>query len=153
MPLMLKPFGTLRCYPSLTMQTPGPIAIRSATYLGGGTWTNELFGKAELEFGMGSYLSSPDSGNALITIRAAMRCEDGSRFFIEYQSRGHMPSHASGQSAVMMSGAIETDPKNPKYAFLNGTFVLGRGMLTYGELENGLPIQTYEMSLLSEDNA
>jgi hypothetical protein len=141
MALNLKPFGTFRVYPGLTSQTPGPVAFRSATRLDGAEWENDVFGRVKFLFGMGSYLHG--AGGAHITIRAALQTSDDVRFFLEYNSRGDMASHAAGQSPVILAGFIDIDPANTKYAWLNHTQVVGRGMLTMDPLA-----QTYEMYVL-----
>ena len=142
MGLTLKPFGFLKIYPGLTSQTPGPLAFRSATRLDSATWENEPFGAAKFLFGMGSYLHG-ESGAAQVNIRAALQTEDGVRFYLDYIGRCDMPSHSAGQTPVIMAGQIEIDPANEKYAWLNRTQVVGRGMLTHDPI-----CQSYEMYVL-----
>jgi hypothetical protein len=142
MGLTLKPFGFLRIYPDMSSQTPGPLAYRSATRFHNATWENDTFGAAEFLFGMGSYLHG-ESGGAQVNIRAALRTQDGVRFYLDYIGRCDMPSHAAGKTPVIMAGQIEIDPANQKYAWLNHTQIVGRGMLTLDPL-----CQTYEMYVL-----
>ena len=141
MTLTLKPFGTLRIFPDLTSQNPGPVAFRSASRLGAGEWRNDLFGVATMLFGMGTYLQS-DSG-AHIQIRAAFLLEDGARFYLEYVSRGVMETHQAGKTPVMLGGQIDIDPALDQYAWLNHTQIVGRGMLSLDPL-----VQEYEMGVL-----
>jgi hypothetical protein len=140
MGLELKPFGTFKVYPGsgMTSQTPGPVAFRSASRLDGAHWENETFGAVSFLFGMGSYLQG--EGGAHINIRAALKTGDGVPFYFEYISRGDMATHSAGKSPVILAGQIDIDPANPKYAWLNHTQLVGRGMLTYDPL-----VQTYEM--------
>jgi hypothetical protein len=139
--LELKPFGTFKVYPDLSSQAPGPIAFRSASRLVAATWENDVFGAVTFLFGMGSYLEG--NGGAHINIRAAMKTADDVRFYLDYISRGDMPSHAAGKSPVILAGQIDIDPANPNYSWLNHTQLVGRGMLTYDPL-----VQTYEMYVL-----
>lgn len=149
MSLVLKPFGTFRIFPTRSRQTPGPMGFRSASLLGSGIWENDLFSRAEMDFGMGSYLEGA-GGDANVTVRAALRCEDGTNLFIDYVSRGHMQTHSTGESPVMLSGRIEVDPALEKYAWLNRTHVIGRGMLSFPPECKGLPVQHYEMFVVTE---
>ncbi|ARS28724.1 hypothetical protein [Sphingomonas sp. KC8] len=141
MTLELHPFGTYRVSSDLSSQNPGPVAFRSASRLHEGSWTNDLFGTATLLFGMGGYLQGEHGAH--IQIRAAFEAGDGTRFFIEYISRGEMKSHAAGKTPVMLAGQIDIDPANARYAWLNHTQIVGRGMLTHDPL-----MQTYEMYAL-----
>ncbi|MGH6782838.1 MAG: hypothetical protein ACREB5_12125, partial [Sphingomonadaceae bacterium] len=125
----------------LSSKNPGPIAFRSASRLHEGSWTNELFGTATLLFGMGGYLQSEHGAH--IQVRATFEAGDGTRFFIEYISRGEMTSHMTGNTPVMLAGQIDIDPANEKYAWLNHTQIVGRGMLTMDPVW-----QTYEMYVL-----
>jgi len=144
MGLTLRPFGTLKVYPGVGMssQAPGPIAYRSATRLDGAEWENDVLGRVTFLFGMGSYLQG-ESGAGHINIRAAMKTADDVRFYLEYISRGDIPSHSAGKTPVILSGQIDIDPANAKYAWLNHTQLVGRGMLTQDPL-----LQTYEMYVL-----
>lgn len=148
MALVLKPFGMFRILPTRSRQTPGPVGFRSASLLGSGIWDNDLFGRAEMDFGMGSYLEGA-GGDADVTVRAALRCADGTNLFIDYVSRGHMPTHSAGESPVMLSGRIEVDPAQEAYAWLNRTHVIGRGMLSFPPEREGLPVQQYEMFVVT----
>lgn len=140
MTLQLKPFGTLKFFPGtgMTLQTPGPVAFRSTTRLDRAEWENDTLGAVTFLFGMGTYLQG--EGGAHIHIRTAMKTEDGVPFFLEYTSRGDMESHSAGKTPVILAGQMDIDPKNAKYAWLNHTHLIGRGMLTYDPLA-----QTYEM--------
>lgn len=139
--LHLRPFGTYRVFPGPSSQFKGPVAFRSSTRLDSATWKNDVLGDTRFLYGMGSYLHG--SSGAHITIRAAMETADGVPFFFEYVSRGDMESHARGESPVVLAGFIEIDPSNERYAWLNHTHVVGRGMLRQAPTS-----QTYDMYAL-----
>jgi len=143
MGLTLRPFGMFRIFPGvgMTSQTPGPVAFRSASRLDGATWENDVFGVTTFLFGMGSYLHG--EGGAHVTIRAALKTEDDVRFYFEYISRGDMATHSVGKTPVILAGQIDIDPANAKYAWLNHTHLVGRGMLTLDPI-----VQSYEMYVL-----
>ncbi len=143
MRLTLKPFGVFKVFPTPggTSQTPGPVAFRSASKFDNATWQNDTFGAVTFLFAMGSYLHG--AGGAHINIRAALKTSDDVRFYFEYISRGDMTTHAEGKSPVILAGQIDIDPANEKYAWLNHTQLVGRGMLTQNPL-----CQTYEMYVL-----
>lgn len=142
MPLTMTPFGTYRVYPGPSSQHPGPVAFRSASRLDRAQWRNDIFGETRFLFGMGSYLHG--QGGAHVTVRAAFETADNARFFLEYNSRGDLETHRIGKTPVILAGFIDIDPDNAKYAWLNHTQVVGRGMLTTDP-----QAQTYEMYVLT----
>lgn len=144
MALSLNPLGKLLVYPSGAVTYPGPIATRAAAPFDGAEWHSDLFGKAGMEVGMGSYLQGPYA--ARVTVRLSMRTADGVPFYLEYISVCDMDSHVRGEAPIWLAGQIEIDPANDKYAWLNRVQLVGRGMLSMDPI-----CQAYEMAYLTGD--
>lgn len=139
--LQLIPLGTLVLHPKESWRgQKGPISDRSASLLGACRWECERF-TLTATAAFGTYWEGP--GAAQVNVRVPLQDADGVLLFLEYLARGFMPTHQTGHTPVFMAGQIDTDPANAKYAWLNQTQVIGRGMLTQNPLA-----QTYEMYAL-----
>lgn len=141
MTLALRPFGTMKVFPAISLRHAGPIAVRSTTRIDRVEWRTDAWGDATLHFGMGTYLHGPGAGH--VNVRLALRTGDGVDFYFDYISRGDMDRHITGEAPIFLAGQIEIDPDNAKYAALNHVQFVGRGMLTRDPL-----CQTYDMAIL-----
>ena len=141
--LKLHPLGTLVLHPVESWRgQPGPISQRSASLIGKCSWDCERFNLTATN-AFGTYWEGPDA--AQVSVRTVFKDVDGVFLFLEYLARNHMPTHSTGQTPGYLAGQVDTDPANEKYAWLNRTQVVGRGMLTYDPL-----VQTYEMYALGD---
>jgi hypothetical protein len=140
--LKLIPLGTMILYPEQSCQGPGRISRRSASLIGKCTWESDRFSLTATN-AFGTYWQGPDA--AQVSVRVAFKDEEGAFIFLEYLARNEIVSHSEGKTPGYLAGQIDTDPANEKYAWLNRTHVIGRGMITLDPVA-----QTYEMYALGD---
>jgi len=141
--LKLHPLGTLILHPLESWRgQPSPISQRSASLIGKCIWDCDRFNLTATH-AFGTYWEGSDA--AQVSVRTVFTDADGVFLFLEYLARNHMPTHSAGLTPGYLAGQIDTDPSNEKYAWLNRTHVIGRGMLAYDPL-----VQTYEMYAIGD---
>lgn len=141
--LKLIPLGNLVLHPQQSWRgQPGPISQRSASLIGKCTWECDRFSLTATN-AFGTYWEGPDA--AQVSVRVVLQDADGVFLFLEYLARNHMPTHSTGEAPGYLAGQVDTNPANQKYAWLNRTQVVGRGMLTQNPMA-----QTYEMFALGD---
>lgn len=141
MTLTLKPFGTMKVFPAISLRHPDPLAARSATRIDRVEWRTDVWGDATLQFGMGAYLRKPGAGQ--VNVRLALQTGDSVIFDFDYILRGDMDRHFTGEAPIFLAGQIDIDPESEKYAALNHVQFLGRGVLSRDPI-----CQTYDMAIL-----
>ena len=141
MPLQLAPMGTLTVYVERSWSfASGPLGGRSCSAFREVVWESDALSARSL-WANGSYRNGPSVAEP--NIRALLADRDGVLLYLDYVARIELASHIAGRSPAMMTGRIEVDDAVARYAWLNRTQVVGRGMLDMSAMT-----QTYEMYAL-----
>jgi hypothetical protein len=141
MALDLENMGTLVVHIDATWNfAGGPIAGRSCSAFREIIWTGPWL-KARSVWGHGSYQNGAEIAEA--NIRALFHTDDATQIYLDYIVRAHLPSHLRGETPAIMSGRLEVEETNKKYAWLNRTQIVG-----YGILDLDAKTQTYEVHVL-----
>ena len=149
MTLRLEPMGSLIVYIDDSWNfMNGPISGRSCSSFREVVWESPQL-TARSVWGNGSYQNGPEVAEP--NIRVMFRVDDGTLLYLDYLVRVHLPSHtlpvgAEGKTPAIMSGRLEVDEANPKYAWLNRTQVVG-----FGTLDLVAKTQSYDMQVLRWD--
>jgi hypothetical protein len=134
MALKLKPMGILKVWSdpaNNVIEGPGSIASwRAASAFKRVQWKSDDF-DLDTHIGMGGFMSGPQVAN--VEVRVAFRDKDNVRIFLEYMSRVDMPTHRAGETPAYLAGRVDVDDTAKKYAWLNRTQVVGRGMFDVAE--------------------
>jgi hypothetical protein len=126
----------------------GPVSGRSCSSFREVVWDSPHL-KARSVWGNGSYQNGPEIAEP--NIRVMFSSDDGTLLYLDYLVRVHLPTHtlpvgSPGKSPAIMSGRLEVDESNPKYAWLNRTQVVGMGTLDLVAMT-----QSYDMCVLRWD--
>jgi hypothetical protein len=146
MPLRLEPMGNLVVYIDESWNfMNGPVSGRSCSSFREVVWESPRL-RARSVWGNGSYQNGPDVAEP--NIRVMFRADDGSLLYLDYLVRVHLPTHtlpvgSPDKSPAIMSGRLEVDESNSKYAWLNRTQVVGMGTL-----DLVAKTQSYDMCVL-----
>ena len=116
MPLQLDPMGTMTVYIDQSWFTNGPISARSCSSFREVIWDSSFLVARSL-WGNGTYRGGPEIADT--NIRVLFRTDDGVLLYLDYLVRVHLPTHTTDLSPAMMSGRIEVDEANDRYAWLN----------------------------------
>jgi hypothetical protein len=147
--LRMERLGTLVVHIDESWQfANGPVCGRSCTSFREVVWESAHL-TARSVWGNGSYQNGPEVAEP--NIRVMFRADDGTMIYLDYMVRVHIPSHmlledTPEKSPAIMSGRLEVDQANAKYAWLNRTQVVG-----YGTLDMRAKTQSYEMHVLRWD--
>ena len=118
----------------------GPIAGRSCTAFREIIWTGPWLNARSI-WGHGSYQNGAEIAEA--NIRALFRTDDATQIYLDYTARLHLQSHLLGETPAIMSGRLEVEDANKKYAWLNRTQIVG-----YGRLDLDAKTQSYQVHVL-----
>jgi hypothetical protein len=144
MPLSLAPLGTLTVHVERSWNfAQGPLGGRSCSAFREVVWEGDALSARSL-WANGTYRNGPTIAEP--HIRALLRDDAGVLLYLDYVARIELASHIEGRSPAMMSGRIEVDDAVARYAWLNRTQVVGRGMLDMRAMT-----QTYETYALRSE--
>ena len=147
--LRLEPMGTLVVHIDESWNfMNGPVCGRSCSAFREVVWDSPQL-TARSVWANGSYQNGPEVAEP--NIRVMFRAEDGTLIYLDYLVRVHLPSHTlpvatPDKSPAIMSGQLEVDEANARYAWLNRTHVVGDGTL-----DLVARTQSYDMHVLRWD--
>ena len=140
--LELDPMGdfVVHLAPDHSWRIPnGPLGARSTTQFREVVWTSDRL-SARSVWGNGTYRAGPRVLE--VEVRTMLRTTDDELIFFQYTGRAELASHSAGETPVISAGRVEA-PEPGRYAWLNDTQLVGKGML---DLSAGT--QAYELYAL-----
>jgi hypothetical protein len=132
MALKLIPVGNLTVWSTVAnvLQGPGPVTFRSLSAFTRALWEGDGF-VLDSHIGMGGFVMGPEVAH--VDVRLAFHDPEGVNLFFDYTSRASMPTLLAEKSAAYLSGRVDVDDTAKKYAWLNRTQIVGRGMMNAAE--------------------
>jgi hypothetical protein len=130
MALELIPLGRLRVWAALdrVIQGAGPISGRTLSVFQRVLWETDKF-TLDTASGSGAYVMGEDV--AQIDVKVAFRDAEGTAIFLDYLTRASMPLLSAGKAPGYMTGHVDVADSATKYAWLNRTQIVGKGMVTF----------------------